>query len=109
MPLINTTQEIDEILQVSGVKDPKNTGMEKKLKDNRLDTDAILSGISDIAHNSDSDIVRLRAIEMASRINPETRGAMNDNKVSHIPVVNIFINDSQNVSINQILIPRECH
>ena len=111
MPLINTqtnVQAIDEILEVSGVKNSKTASLEAKLKTNRLDTDSILSGIGDIASNSESDIVRLRALEMASRINPETRIAMNDDKTRQIPIVNIIINDSAAISINPILIPREC-
>lgn len=109
MPRIDTTnvQAIDEILEVSGVKQAKETTLNAKLKANRLDVDSILSVLGDITHNTESDITRLQAVTKAMQLNSETREAMNDERTKQVPTVNIIINDSRAVNLNPILLPRE--
>jgi len=106
MPLIKVTP-IDEILQTAGVKPKDSESLDSKLKSNRLDTDSLFSHLGEIVSSSENDITRLQALKMALQLNSETRQAMTDDKAKTAPIVNIIINDSQSVSINPILIPRE--
>lgn len=107
MSLIDTSSPIDNLLEIAGVKQKKDSALTDKLRTNRLETDNILEGLSDIAHNDQNSGFRLQALKMAAQINPETRLAMNDESAKMIPTINIIINDSKAVAINPILIPRE--
>ena len=85
----------------------KDLTLEKKLKSSRLDTESLLTGVSDIINTGDTDTVRLAAIKIGLQLNPETRTAMNDEQSKQTPVFNIFIKDPNSQVINQILLPRK--
>jgi hypothetical protein len=106
VPLIDTINPIDEILQLTGVKPRESETLNGKLKLSRLDTETLLSGVSDIASNGDSDSVRLQALKIGLQLNPETRMAMHDEQSKATPSISIVIIDSQPKEMNPILFPR---
>jgi hypothetical protein len=106
MPLIDTSPQIDQLLEVAGLTKKKDQNLESKLKSSRLDTESLLDGVADVISNGDSDGVRLQAIKIGLQLNPETRQAMNDEQSKQAPTFNIFIKDPQSSQINRILLPR---
>jgi hypothetical protein len=106
VPRIDTESPIDKILQLTGVKPKNSETLDGKLKSSRLDTESLLSGVSDIVSNGDCDSVRLQAIKIGLQLNPETRMAMNDEQSKTTPSISIVIVDSQPKEMNPILFPR---
>lgn len=106
--LANASRALESIGLVPSKTQKKSTDsdLKAKLEDNNLGVDDLLSSLSNLAHGADSDSIRIRAIEDAMKLHPDTR-IMDSNKPT-APVVNIIINDGQNsVSLNPILFPRE--
>lgn len=94
-----------ELVGLSTKQGKRTEGLAAKLADHNLDTDSLLSALSDIVHNPESQSIQQRAVEKAMQLNPETR--VIDNK-PEVPIVNIIIRDGNNMmNFNPILFPRE--
>ncbi len=93
--------ETTTLLEAAGL-DKEKTTLKEKLKENRLDTSSALGVVAEIAHNGDSDAIRLRAVEMALKMS----GDLEEEVTKVVPVVNIIIRDKESMTINPILIPR---
>jgi hypothetical protein len=94
-------EDAAKLLETAGLGRANRKNLKAILADNNLDTEAAIGVISGIAHGGDSDTIRLRAAEMALKLSGDLV-----QEQSHIPVVNLIINDSQKVEINPILLPR---
>ena len=113
MPLIDTSspevelQEAREVLRGAGLftkRVPRND-LSELLESNSLGADRLIESLGSIAHNSENDSLRLRAIETGLKLNPETRAAMREADAKEAPIVNIIIHG--NDAVNPILIPRK--
>lgn len=99
----NTAAALELVGLSKSVAVNKN-GLAAKLADHNLDTDSLLRSLSSLVHEGDSEALRLRAVEDAMKLNPETRLLTAGPET---PIVNIIIKDNQNISVNPILFPRE--
>lgn len=116
MPLLNMmdsaverTEEVQEaaaVLKAQGLFTPKKDKVSTLLDDNSLSTSDLLSALGNFAHNAASEPLRLRALETALKLNPDTRQAMREHDEKAVPIVNIIIQDTH-VGVNPILIPRK--
>ena len=95
--LIDTTS----LMEAAGLKKQENRTLREKLQDAQLGTDDALTVVSSIAHYGENDAIKLRAAEMALKMNGDL--AVDEQKV--VPVVNIIIRDST-FGVNPILVPR---
>jgi|SRR6266853_3108147 len=108
MPLLNPSQ-IHKVLSTSGVSPRAAAGATSPsdllnlLEKSNLTPEEVLEQLRSLMMIADSDSTRLRAAELALKLN----GMLNtgDNGVA-MPVVNIIIRDSEYTQINPILIPR---
>ena len=87
-------------MEASGLS--KKKSLKELLEENSLGTSSALAVVAEVAHNGESDAIRLRAAEMALKMS----GDLETEVTKAIPIVNIIIRDTQNVSVNPILIPR---
>ena len=100
MPILDVATSTSTLLEVAGLK-KENQSLKDLLEENSLSTERALSVVAEIAHNGESDAIRLRAAEMALKMN----GALAEDSIAPISV-NIIIRDSAPIEINPILIPR---
>lgn len=110
MPLFNTSPSnsvvdinVKQLLEEKGISPKDKDNLTDLLKKNNLDTNALCRRLSEVIEGAESDHISLRGIEMGFKLN----GVMREDATKNIPAVNIIINDSQSVSVNPILIPRE--
>lgn len=111
MPLIDTSIELVKASTAlkslglfQGKDSPKET-LKDLLEENSLGADALISSLGSIAHNGESEAIRLRAIETGLKLHPATRQAMKEHDERAIPIVNIVIHGVDGP--NPILIPRK--
>ena len=93
-------ETVENLLAKAGLGRGKT--LREKLSKAGLETDDILDIVAGIAKYGDSDAMKLRAAELALKLNGDL--AETDKP---IPVVNIIINDpNSNFTVNPILLPR---
>lgn len=95
-------QEIENLLEASNLVPAAKKSLKEILRDNDLDTSDTIGLLSNIARGGDTDAARLKAIDMALKLNGDL---LEEQKP--IPIINITINGSQQFSVNPILIPRQ--
>jgi hypothetical protein len=77
----------------------KKQRLERALENNNLDVESVVGNLRNIAYGAEKDETRLKANEMAAKLN----GLLQDEKVSSIPVINIVIQGDGDV--NAVLMP----
>lgn len=113
MPLIDTSTEVEieeareetATLFIRPSRAARKGDLTDLLESNSLGADRLIESLGSIAHNSENDSLRLRAIETGLKLNPETRAAMREADAKELPIVNIIIRDGN--GMNPILIPRK--
>lgn len=77
--------------------------LKELLRNNNLSADETLDTLAAIMRGAENESTRLRACELAVKLN----GLISDGEGAKIPIINIIIKDSESISVNPILLPRE--
>lgn len=89
-------------MTAAGLNERQKT-LKESLREHNLDTSSALGVVSGIAHYGESDAIKLRAAELALKMS----GDLEQEATKSTPIVNIIIRDTQSLSVNPILIPRQ--
>lgn len=94
-------EQVAELLAKAGIgKNAKKT-IKQILEDHSIDTEGAIAIIAMLAHQGESDQIKMRAAEMALKLGGDLV------ETPQVPIVNIVINDKEaNFTVNPILIPR---